>query len=170
MLARYIEEMPSDMKGLKTKTPATDQFDAFPDRLAGDLCWTSEDFNERKDKYIIDLSEEHIRAINRAIAFFKGTYSKSYNWSKAYLSIFKALGMELPYICPETFPLPQDLSDLLRQISNQLHDGIGFAVLRGLNPKFYDDEENVIAYCGLVSYVGAERITNAFGMSMSKLH
>lgn len=44
---------------------------------------------------------------------------------------------------------------------------MGFAVLRGLDPKRYDDEENVIAYCGLASYVGLERVTNAFGMSMS---
>lgn len=81
----------------------------------------------------------------------------------------KALGKDLPYLSPETFPLPQDLGTLLRGISDQLHNGIGFAVLRGLDPKRYDDEENVIAYCGLASYVGAERITNAFGMSMSEL-
>lgn len=79
-----------------------------------------------------------------------------------------ALGKELPYLSPSTFPLPETLSARLRGISNQLHDGIGFAVLRGLDPKCYDDEEIVIIYCGVASYVGVERITNAFGMSMSR--
>ena len=68
---------------------------------------------------------------------------------------------------PETFPLPIELSTRLRQISSQLHNGIGFAVLRGLDPERYEVEENVIAYCGLASYVGDERVTNAFGMSLS---
>ena len=79
-----------------------------------------------------------------------------------------ALGKDIPLLSPETFPLPKELSIRLRRISGQLHDGIGFAVLRGLDPKRYDDEENVIAYCGLASYVGAERVTNAFGMSLSE--
>lgn len=79
-----------------------------------------------------------------------------------------ALGKDLPFLSPETFPLPNELSIELRLISDRLHNGAGFAVLRGLDPKRYDDEENVIAYCGLASYVGPERVTNAFGMSLSK--
>lgn len=78
-----------------------------------------------------------------------------------------ALGMDLPFLTPETFPLPAELGHRLRDISHKVHHGMGFAVLRGLDPKQYDDEENVIAYCGLASYVGLERVTNAFGMSMS---
>ena len=79
-----------------------------------------------------------------------------------------ALGIDLPFLSPETFPLPPTLSERLRQVSIQLHKGIGFAVLRGLEPKRYNDKDNVIAYCGLASYVGAERVTNAFGISMGE--
>lgn len=79
-----------------------------------------------------------------------------------------ALGKDLPFLSPETFPLPNELSIQLRNISDRLHNGAGFAVLRGLDPKRYNDEENVIAYCGLASYVGPERVTNAFGMSLSE--
>ena len=80
-----------------------------------------------------------------------------------------ALGKDLPFLSPETFPLPEDFRIRLRHVSRQLHNGIGFVALRGLDPKRYDDEENVIAYCGLASHVGGERVTNAFGMSLSEL-
>jgi len=69
---------------------------------------------------------------------------------------------------PDNFPLPENLVRRLRAISRKLHHGDGIAVLRGLDPAQYSDEDNAIAYCGLASHVGSLRSTNLLGMSMSK--
>lgn len=73
------------------------------------------------------------------------------------------------FATPETFPLSDELHNLLRNLSQVLHEGIGFAVLRGLNPKDYSDDDNVILYAGLLSHIGDKRSTNAFGMSLEHI-
>lgn len=157
----------ADTKSVRSETLApSDPFDLFPASLQGELCWDSSSFYDAKHKYIMQLDQTDILAIDQAIASFKGTSSISRTILKAY-DWYAALGKDLPSLNPETFPLPAELRHRLRHISHQVHHGIGFAVLRGLDPKRYNDAENVIAYCGLASYVGEERVTNAFGMSMS---
>ncbi|KAF3032513.1 hypothetical protein E8E11_002070 [Didymella keratinophila] len=66
---------------------------------------------------------------------------------------------------PDLFPLPTELKHRLRTISHNLHKGVGLAVLRGLDPKRYSDEDNLIIYTGIVSWIGRERATNPLGMS-----
>lgn len=69
---------------------------------------------------------------------------------------------------PATFPLSPELGNRLRTVSHNLHKGLGFAVLRGLNPKDYSDEDNLIMCAGIVSWIGRERVTNPLGMSAGK--
>lgn len=52
------------------------QFDSFPNSLSGKLCWTSKDFEDSKDKYIVELTTDEIRAVEGAIVSFKGTYTR----------------------------------------------------------------------------------------------
>ncbi|MCJ1422268.1 hypothetical protein MMC29_000148 [Sticta canariensis] len=142
----------AETKSVRSKTLShSDPFDLFPAFLRGKLCWDPSSFYDAEHKYIMQLDQTDILAIETAIASFN------------------ALGKDLPSLSPETFPLPAELRHRLRHISHQVHHGIGFAVLRGLDPRRYNDTENVIAYCGLASYVGVERVTNAFGMSMNHL-
>lgn len=68
--------MASGINGLKTDA-LMHPFDTFPNRLVGELCWSSENFDKSMKKYIVDLSEEHIHAVERAIVFFKGTQMAS---------------------------------------------------------------------------------------------
>lgn len=75
------------------------------------------------------------------------------------------LGLGPNMLEPATFPLPIELQHRLRTVSHNLHKGIGFAVLRGLDPKEYSDKDNLIIYAGIVSWIGAERMTNPLGMS-----
>ena len=56
----------------------------------------------------------------------------------------------------ETFPLP-NLSSKLLGVANTLHFGIGFAVLRGLEPKKYSPLDNVLLYLGITSYIAEIR-------------
>ena len=76
--------------------------------------------------------------------------------------------MSIPHVSPETFPLPDSLKTTLRSVSEIVHDGVGFATIRGIDPTKYTDEENAIIFNGLSSHVGCLRSTNKLGVSMSK--
>ena len=69
---------------------------------------------------------------------------------------------------PESFPLPHALAQKLRGVSNTLHNGRGFAVIRGLAVNGRSDEDNVIAHVGIGSYIGRDRATNSNGMAMGE--
>jgi hypothetical protein len=55
-----------------------------------------------------------------------------------------------------TFPLPK-LGDRLRQVAHTLHSGLGFSVLRGLEPTKYSALDNVLIYLGITSYIAQTR-------------
>ena len=42
-------------------------------------------------------------------------------------------------------------------MSHRVHNGCGFVVVRGLEPKSYSREDNVIIYLGVSSYIGERR-------------
>ena len=69
----------------------------------------------------------------------------------------------IPHLLPENFPLSKSLGERLRGVSESLHNGRGFAVLRGLDPARYSDRENVALFVGLSGYVGDKR-----GFKLSK--
>jgi hypothetical protein len=56
----------------------------------------------------------------------------------------------------ETFPLPK-LRSKLEAIAGDLHNGIGFSVLRGLDPAKYSVLDNVLLYLGVTSYIAEKR-------------
>ena len=49
------------------------------------------------------------------------------------------------------------LGGKLEKLNREVHEGCGFVVLRGLDPRFYNQEENVMIYLGLSSYAGGEK-------------
>ena len=55
-----------------------------------------------------------------------------------------------------TFPLPV-LGPVLERLSVEVHEGRGFFILKGHDPKVYSREENVIIYLGISSYIGERR-------------
>ncbi|GME48611.1 Taurine catabolism dioxygenase [Neofusicoccum parvum] len=123
----------------------------FPQRLKSELCWKPSDFKDHTEKYIVHLNEEDLKAVMEAVA------------------AFKSRGLQLPFLEPSTFPLPESLTRRLRQVSKIVHSGIGFAVLRGLNPAKHSEIDSVIAYCGIASHIGAQRSTNSKGNAMDHI-
>jgi hypothetical protein len=79
-----------------------------------------------------------------------------------------AKNIALPLICPESFPLPQHMVRILRQASAEVHHGRGFVVIRGLHREMRSNEDTVILFCGLGSYIGVVRATGPNGMSMGE--
>ncbi len=56
----------------------------------------------------------------------------------------------------DNFPLPS-LHRVLRQLCNEVHNGKGFFVLRGLDPKKYSVEDGLIIFLGIQSYIAEQR-------------
>jgi hypothetical protein len=42
-------------------------------------------------------------------------------------------------------------------VAEELHDGIGFKIIRGIEPKNYTAVDNVLIYLGVTSYIAEKR-------------
>jgi hypothetical protein len=75
---------------------------------------------------------------------------------------FAVKRLDRSQITQETFPLSPDLAIKLSNISTDVHRGKGVSVLRGLEAARFNDEEAVIAFAGVCSYVALQRATDAY--------
>lgn len=57
----------------------------------------------------------------------------------------------------EHFPLSDALSRRLRKVSERCYEGLGFCIVRGLNPDDYTLRQNVIVFAGISAHVASER-------------
>jgi hypothetical protein len=109
----------------------------FPAELKGDLVWEGDTLAEKYDwTYVLSVGQ--LDEIDKALIHFK------------------SLNLPFGYITQETFPLPE-LHHELRRLSQELHLGHGFFVLRGLDVDKYTREENIIIYTGISSHIGSVR-------------
>lgn len=72
------------------------------------------------------------------------------------LQYFKSLNKPLGFVNRKTFPL-SNLHAKLREISNDIHNGFGFKVVRGLPVDSHTREEIIIIYAGLASHIAPIR-------------
>jgi hypothetical protein len=70
--------------------------------------------------------------------------------------MMKDLDLDGPDIDPDNFDLP-GLGPRLLGACRELHDGRGFFVVRGWDPKKYSVEDNAMMFLGVSSYVGQDR-------------
>ncbi|KAG6354744.1 hypothetical protein INS49_003825 [Diaporthe citri] len=75
---------------------------------------------------------------------------------KTALEGFKAKELNGPAVDASTFILPT-VGPRLEAIAQNLHSGTGFSILRGFNTQKYTDEDNLIIFLGLGSYIGSQR-------------
>ncbi|ERF72734.1 hypothetical protein EPUS_04787 [Endocarpon pusillum Z07020] len=114
----------------------------YPIQLSGPLAWTGSTLESESERIYIRLSEDDVHHIDRALQHFKG------------------LAIARGFASPETFPLPEELRQRLRGITKAVYAGLGFCVLRGLNPAVYTEEERVILHAGLTSHAANSRARN----------
>jgi hypothetical protein len=125
--------------------------DRFPDKVIEPWVWSGEDF-ESEDEYVVRLDDEDVTEIENALADFKLAIS----------------GFDPDSVSRETFPLP-NLARKLEDIALEIHDGIGFTILRGLEPRRYSALDNVLIYLGVTSYIAPIRgVQNSSGNMLSK--
>ncbi|KAI0126129.1 TfdA family taurine catabolism dioxygenase TauD [Xylariales sp. AK1849] len=123
--------------GLPTSVPK-----GFPEALSGDLVWEGDTLAEKYD-WTYTLNNDQLDEIDRAVRHFKFRLNNV------------ATGLSLGHISSDTFPLPA-LRVELRRLSDELHSGHGFFVIRGLRVDDYTREENVIVYAGISTHIAPQ--------------
>jgi hypothetical protein len=66
------------------------------------------------------------------------------------------LGLPLEHISQDTFTLPT-LGKKLEALAAELINGVGFFIIRGLDPQRYSNQVNVVIFLGISSYIGEKR-------------
>lgn len=107
----------------------------LPSRVDSALSWDGSAL--KSADYVFQLSEAHLREIERACAEFMES------------------GRELREISQETFKIPS-LAENLAERRSTLHTGVGMLLLRGLVPSSLSRRENVCVFAGLASHLCEE--------------
>lgn len=77
------------------------------------------------------------------------------------LGVARAAGAQIPFD-PDLFPLPR-LSKRIGQIVDEVSEGVGLALLRGLPRARYSDEDCALIYWGIARHIGSPVTQNARG-------
>ncbi|KAG6873161.1 hypothetical protein C0995_002010 [Termitomyces sp. Mi166 len=117
--------------------PTTPLPPGFPQELVSPLVWECKDWQSEK-QWVYDLSNAELREIDDAVHHFR------------------SMNLPFGYISKETFPLPT-LGNALMKLTNELHYGRGFFVLRTIPVASYSREDNVLIYAGVSSWVAPLR-------------
>lgn len=123
--------------------------DGWPKEVREPWAWSGSAFAslERERRYTIALSVADIAEIETALEKFKLTGGGPGDVSRT------------------TFQLP-GLATRLEDVARNLHNGFGFNVIRGVDPRRYSALDNVLIYLGITSYIAPHRGVQDFGGSM----
>jgi hypothetical protein len=66
------------------------------------------------------------------------------------------MGLEIRDIDEDTFPLPT-LAKELKTRSEQLYNGKGVVLVRGINPADFSGEDNSLIFMGISAYIAKQR-------------
>jgi hypothetical protein len=131
----------SSNESLQSNSSAFSSPDKLAPALAGPMVWEGLDATN----YIIELSPREVQDIRAAVIKVK------------------IAGTPRSEIRQETFDLANpSLAHKLSSVTNDLHQGQGVVVLRGLDIANFNDEEAVVAFAGVCSYVCPERATDSY--------
>ncbi|KAF2830142.1 Clavaminate synthase-like protein [Ophiobolus disseminans] len=131
----------SSNESLRSSSSAVSSPDKLAPAVAGPMVWGDLD----AAKYVIELSAREVQDIRAAVIKVK------------------IAGIPRSEIRQNTFDLANpELAKKLISVSKDLHQGHGVVVIRGLDAAKFNDEEAVVAFAGVCSYVCAERATDSY--------
>ena len=107
-------------------------------------AWYGPDMQMRSGEWTIELSDDHIREIDAALA------------------LVQSRGHEIVELSPENFPL-ETLGPVLEQMGRELIHGRGFALMRNFPVDRYTRWESCAAFCAMGRYMGYVVPQNKFG-------
>ncbi len=128
------------------KSKMSSSLHSLPPEIQGPSFWYGPDLATRRD-WIEILSEVEISEIETAT------------------KLLADAGIEIPAIRSEDFPLPT-LGIRLQQMLNEVLNGRGFVLIRGLPVERWSRREAAIAFYGLGAHWGNARSQNAAGHAL----
>lgn len=110
--------------------------------------WNGAVLEKQTDKYAIRLSDAVIAELEASIASFLAT------------------GTPLAHMSRESFPLGEATKALLDRVRNQLFDGFGFALLRGLPVDRWTRTQTAACTLGVGVHLGLLQVQNKLGHTL----
>lgn len=129
--------------------------DGYPDCVMEPWVWSGSDFvGEREDEFVVRLSEEDVLEVEMALGKFKGHR--------------EGRDIDPDEVSKDSFQLPK-LQKRLEDVADELHCGIGFVVIRGLEPRRYTTLDNILIYLGITSFIAPIRgVQDSSGNMLSR--
>ncbi|KAF2466843.1 taurine catabolism dioxygenase-like protein TauD [Lindgomyces ingoldianus] len=127
--------------GIKTSgqhAPLYDQlrpYSEFPKEIAGPTVWKAEDYTHNPERWTHPFSPSEIQEMSCAA------------------DAFLASGTPLTGITKETFSLP-NFRKFLEGMRNELLNGKGFILFKGMPVQEWGNKKSAVAYMGLGTYLG----------------
>ncbi|KAH8675647.1 hypothetical protein BX600DRAFT_432209 [Xylariales sp. PMI_506] len=110
----------------------------FPAALNHPLAWNGAQYKDKESQYCFCLSERHLEEIHVALEHFND------------------LELDGDAVQRENFPLPSLGPELLR-IGEDVYNGKGFALIRGINPDDFGVGDLSTIWLGIQAYIGDQR-------------
>jgi len=122
---------------IESGSPSMELPPGFPARVETRMAWSGSDLRD-KNEYVYKLTPADLEEINSA------------------LQEFKKLGLDGDLVDAENFPL-RNLKHMFQNLCEELHEGRGFFVIRGLGSQTYCVEDLTVIYLGIQSYIANKR-------------
>ena len=125
----------------------------LPSPLSGPLVWEDGAGNVDLATSTLQLEAQDIAELEEALRTFKGKL-----YFPAYVSFSRSSDSVSDYqldgdkVCPANFPLP-NLRSRLKIGTNNIHEGQGWLLVRGLDLSKYSVADGVTLYLGISSYI-----------------
>lgn len=141
---KYLYDTPSKSvfpDGIKTAgqfDPIYDQlapYSAFPKEISGQTIWNPQDYKNNPETWTHPFSEDEVAEMSKAA------------------DDFIASGTPLTGISKEHFPLP-NMSKTMVALRNELINGKGFILFKGMPVQAWGNHKSAVAYMGLGTYLG----------------
>ncbi|OTB02120.1 hypothetical protein M426DRAFT_62823 [Hypoxylon sp. CI-4A] len=110
----------------------------YPTQLPGNLAWTGSSFSDDKLHFVYNLTEEDLAEIGSA------------------KENFKSLELDGDQVNRANFPLPT-LGPKLDKLSQDIYNGTGLSVVRGVKPAHHSVEDLTIIWLGIQAYIADQR-------------
>ncbi|KAI2470017.1 Clavaminate synthase-like protein [Annulohypoxylon bovei var. microspora] len=110
----------------------------YPSHLPQEFAWTGQQLNGRELHFIHNLTEDDLLEVRSA------------------KDQFKSLELDGDLVSRENFPLPT-LGSKLEELSQDIYNGKGLCVVRGINPDDYSVEDQTIIWLGIQAYIADRR-------------
>lgn len=81
------------------------------------------------------------------------------------IQAWKRLSLSLPSLSRSTFQLPR-LGPVLRQLADNIYNGIGVQILRGIPIQRYDKEDQLAIFLGINAWIGDQRLDQGAGRGL----